>query len=269
MSAFDAIPPSTSSPRPFPGFPDLLRAETIKLRRSLILGLALLFPLGLLMIAILVGFLVIKPADHATWRNWMSFTLVPWSNFLLPMMICLLSSLLLNLEHQNHQWKHLHALPIQRWKHFAAKQALLGLLLALSHGLLFLGLWLGGWALRLARPGIHFEAPSAPLVASLLGFILLASWAVAAVHTWLAARFPNLGVNVGIGLGGVMFIAVVARRPAMARAFPWAMPGCSLSDWMGGPEAVSPWVSVGLSVAMGFALLALACWDAQTRESES
>ena len=254
--------------RPVPSFLDLLQAEFIKLRRSLILGLALLFPLGLLMVATLVGFLVIGPTDHATWRNWMSFSLVPWSYFLLPMLICLLATLLLNLEHQNHQWKHLHALPVYRWKHLAAKQALMGLLLLFIHGILFLGFWGGGWLLKLARPSLQFEAPSASLAASLLGLLLLASWALAAAHTWLAARFPNLGVNLGIGLAGVACISVVARRPALAHVFPWAMPGCSLSDWMGGPEAASPWLAAGLSVGVGILLMGLACWDAQHRESE-
>ena len=65
----------------------LLCAESIKLRRSLILGLALIFPLGLLVVSILVGALVIRPGEGATWRQWMSFSLVPWAYFLLPMMV--------------------------------------------------------------------------------------------------------------------------------------------------------------------------------------
>jgi hypothetical protein len=266
MNEYDSLP--TRGVRPFPTFLDLLRAESIKLRRSLILGLALLFPLGLLTVAIIVGCLLIKPLDHATWRNWMAFTLVPWSYFLLPMLVCLLSTLLLNLEHQNHQWKHLHALPVHRWKHLAAKQVLLGLLLGFSHGLLFLGFWGGGWLIRVARPSIHWEAPSAWAAASLLGFLFLASFALAAIHSWLAVRFPNLAVNLGMGLAGVALISVVSRRPAMARAYPWAMPSCSLFDWMGGPEAVSPWVSVGFSVAFCALLIGLSWWDAQHRDSE-
>lgn len=250
-----------------PGFLSLLRAESLKLRRSLILGLALIFPLGLLTIAILVGFMVITPRDHATWRGWMSFTLVPWTSLLLPMQVCLLSTLLMNLEHQNHQWKHLHALPVRRWKHFATKQAMLGLLLLLGHLLLLVGFYLGGWVLKLARPTLHLESPRPLLAASLLGLIFLASWAMAAAHTWLAARFPNLAVNLGIGLAGVMLIGAVSQRPAMARAFPWSMPGKGLFDWMGGAEAGSPWLVIGLSLGIGTALLLLACWDAQRRDS--
>jgi hypothetical protein len=245
----------------------LLHAESLKLRRSLILGLALIFPLGLLTIAIIVGFLMITPHDGATWRGWMSYTLVPWASFLLPMQVCLLSTLLLNLEHQNHQWKHLHALPVSRWKHHAAKQAMLGLLLLLGHLLLLAGFYVGGWMLKLARPSLHLESPSFLLAVSLLGLIFLASWALASAHTWMAARFPNLAVNLGIGLAGVMFIAVVSRRPAMARAFPWSMPSKTLFDWMGGPETASPWVAVGLSLTIGTVLVILACWDAQQRDS--
>lgn len=256
-----------SHPAERPGFMSLLRAEGLKLRRSLILGLALIFPLGLLTIAILVGFMVIAPGDHATWRGWMSYSLIPWSHFLLPMQVCLLSTLLMNLEHQNHQWKHLHALPVSRWKHHATKQAMLGLLLLLGHLLLFGGFWLGGWVLKLARPSLHLESPRPFLAATVLGLLFLGSWAMAAAHTWLAARFPNLAVNLGIGLAGVMFIAVVAQRPTMARAFPWSMPGKGLSDWMGGPDAASPWLVVGLSLIIGTTLLLLACWDAQRRDS--
>lgn len=244
----------------------LLRAESLKLRRSLILGLALLFPLGLLTVAILVGAIVVKPGDGASWRGWMSFTLVPWASFLLPMLVCLLSTLLLNLEHQNHQWKHLNALPVSRWKHLAAKQIILGVLLLLAH-LLLTGFYFGGWALKLARPALHLEAPLLSVACGLLCLLFLSSWAMASVHTWLASRFPHLGVNLGLGISGVALIAVAANRPWLARCVPWAMPGMGLSDWMGGPDSVSPWGTALLSLTLGTLLGGLACWDAGRRES--
>ncbi len=244
----------------------LLIVESIKLRRSLILGLALLFPLGLLVISILVGALVIEPGQGANWRQWMSFSLVPWAYFLLPMLVCLLATLLMNLEHQNHQWKHLNALPVARWKHLAAKQVLLGLLLLLAHLLLLAGFYLGGWALRLARPALLLEAPSLFLAATLVGMLFAASWAVASAHTWLAFRFSNMGVNLGLGITGVVLIGAASQRPAMARCLPWAMPSMGLTDWMG-PNTPSAWCVVGISLGLGTLLLLLACWDAGARES--
>lgn len=245
----------------------LFRAELIKVRRSLILGLALLFPLGLLTVTFLVAALVIKPGDGASWHQWMSYSLVPWACFLLPMLLCLMPTLLLGLEHQNHQWKHLHALPVSRWKHHAAKQLLLGLLMLLAHLLLLAGFVLGGWVLKATRPAMHLEAPELQLASQLLGILFLGSWAMASVHTWLAARFPNLGVNLGVGITGVALITVASQRPEVARFVPWAMPSLSLSDWMAQPKGLAPWWPVIISLAMGTLILGLACWDAGTRES--
>ena len=245
----------------------LFRAEAIKLRRSLILGLALLFPLGLLVISISVGALVITPGEGATWRSWMTFSLVPWAYFFLPMLVCLLATQLLNLEHQNHQWKHLNALPVARWKHLATKQCILGILLFLSHLLLVAGYCAGGWVLRMARPALHWELPNLFQAATVLGILWAASWAMMGVHTWLAFRFSNLGVNLGLGITGVALIAVASRKPETARFLPWAMPSMGLTDWMGLEKPVTPWVVVGISLGMGTLLMALACRDAHKRES--
>lgn len=245
----------------------LLHAESIKLRRSLILGLALLFPLGLLVVSTLALALIVKPGEGASWKGWIIVSLIPWASFLLPMLACLLATLLLNLEHQNHQWKHLNALPVSRWKHLAAKQVALGLLLLLAHLLLLAGFMLGGWAMNLARPSLHLGAPNLSQACGLVGLLFLASWAMAGAHTWLASRFSHLGVNLGLGMVGIALIAVVSQRPALARCLPWAMPMMGLTDWMGGPEAAPLWTASGLSVILGTLLLVLACWDAQKRET--
>ena len=142
------------------------------------------------------------------------------------------------------------------------------MLLLLAHLLLLAGFYLGGWALRLGRPALHLEAPSLLLAARLLGTLFLSSWAMASIHTWLASRFSNLGVNLGLGITGVGLIAVASRRPEMARCLPWAMPSMGLTDWMG-PDAPSPWLVAGLSVAIGTLLLLMACLDAGSRESAS
>lgn len=245
----------------------LLHAESIKLRRSLILGLALLFPLGLLVVSTLALALIVKPGEGASWKGWMMVSLIPWASFLLPMLTCLLATLLLNLEHQNHQWKHLNALPVSRWKHVAVKQVTLGLLLLLAHLLLLAGFLLGGWVMNLARPVLHLGAPKLSLACGLLGILFVGSWAMAGAHIWLASRFSHLGVNLGFGMIGIALIAVVSQRPAMARCLPWAMPMMGLTDWMGGPESASPWIVMTISVVLGTLLLALACWDAQKRET--
>lgn len=245
----------------------LVRAECIKLRRSLILGLALLFPLGLLVVSLLVGLLVIAPQDRATWQGWATYSLVPWASFLLPLLVCLLATLVLNLEHQNHQWKQVHCLPVSRWKPFAAKLILLLGLLLLAHLLLLAGFFAGGWALRLVRPTLQFEAPNLVVAGRILGLLYLASWAMASLHGWLAARFAHLGVNLGLGITGVMLILVVNQRPAMARFLPWAMPGAGLADRLD-PRSPSPWLVPVISLAMGALLAAMGCWDAHHRESE-
>jgi hypothetical protein len=168
--------------------------------------------------------------------------------------------LLLNLEHQNQQWKNLNSLPVRRWKHLAAKQLMLGALLLLAHLLLLAGFYLGGWAL-------NRETPSLLLAARVLGIIFAASWAMIGAHTWLAARFSHLGVNLGLGITGVTLIMATSRWPEMARFYPWAMPGMGLMDWMGLDNPATPWLVVGVSLAMGTLLMGLACWDADWRES--
>jgi len=210
--------------------------------------------------------IIVKPADGPSWRGWMTFTLIPWATFLLPLLVCLLATLLLNLEHQNHQWKHLNALPVSRWKHYATKPFILGWLLLMAHLLLLAGFFVGGWVIKWARPTLHLENPSLVFTSKLLGLLFLTSWAMLSTHTWLASRFSNLGVNLAVGIGGFVLSGVASQRPAMARFLPWAMPSLGITDWMG-PNTPTPWLVVGISLTIGSVLFALACWDAQHRES--
>ncbi len=244
----------------------LMQTEMLKLRRSSILAVALLFPLGLFVVSLLTCLLVVTPQDGASWRGWVTMTLWPWSTFLLPMMSCLLATLMWNMEHQNQQWKQLNALPVARWKHMAAKQLLLAGLVGLGHLLLALCFCLGGFVVQGLRPALSFQNPEPFFALSLLVPVFLATWALLAVHSWLAARFTQLSVNLGLGIVGVVLVGAVQMRPAMARYYPWAMPSLCYGDFVN-PQIGSGWAMASVSLGVALVLMALACWDMQKRES--
>ena len=138
-----------------------LKAEALKMKRTLVLWLAFLAPL-VVVVFILVGYLDrgkewLGTGLENAWIEFAQSVDIFWALLMLPLFITLQTALLAGLEHQSEQWKHLYALPVPRWTVVAAKQAVTAALIGLSHLMLICLTLLGGWLLWLLRPGLGFH----------------------------------------------------------------------------------------------------------------
>jgi lantibiotic transport system permease protein len=212
-----------------------LEAEMLKTRRTLALTLAFLAP------ALVVGLefcILIQrangpfPEGKSPWLSLSQSTLVIWTLLMLPLFITLETALLGGLEHASKNWKHIFALPISRGAVYAAKQIVAMALMGLSSLTLWAAILAAGYALRLLKPGIGFEAP-APLWVilrfAMVGY--LASWLIIALHTWVAMHWSSFVVACSVGIAATV-IAVVLINSDYGPYYPWTLPALLSMDAM-------------------------------------
>lgn len=200
-----------------------LWVEIRKLSGSLALLLLVSVPALLSLIVLLA---MIANRRGPTWRAIIfDFAFPIWAFFLLPMAVTALATLLGNIEHRSGMWDHWLALPVARWRIFAAKLAVaLGAMAVMT--LLMLGFTLLAAALGGAVSG---RPPVGPLDWAAIGHRALLIIASAACFTclqlWVALRFANFVVSLGFGIGGTLIaIAVTMTRSTQADYFPWVLP---------------------------------------------
>lgn len=201
----------------------LLRTEWRKLGGSLALLFALLAPA-------LPGLLAaLAMATNRRASSWASivgqFALPLWTLFLLPMCLAAFTTLVAQIEYRGRGWDHLLALPIARWRIFAAK-ALVVLAAAAVMTLLMLAFAIAGAALGGAISG---RMPVGALPWSAwglqLGQVLAAGLLMAVLQLWAALRFGNFVVPLAVGIGGTLVaLAVAITRTHQADWFPWVLP---------------------------------------------
>ena len=95
-----------------------LIVEARKLNRSLAAVLAVAAPS---LIAIFVFFNMLRGKQAAPWDMWMLNASAIWAFFMLPMSVTALTALVAHMEHGPKSWDHLRALPLPRWRLYAAK----------------------------------------------------------------------------------------------------------------------------------------------------
>jgi hypothetical protein len=242
-----------------------LDAETLKLKRTLALGLAFLAPLSL-------GFLLVvmfaqqgpsnKQIDH--WKSLVQNTQVMWSLLMLPLFITLQMGLLANIEHGNKTWKSLYAQPLPRWSIYAAKQVISLVLIALSMVVLVGVMFLSGKLVQIIDPAFHFDRPfpwGMALTATTVAF--LASWLIAAFHLWFSIRVPSFVAAMAVGIVGTIAAVLVIESDKYGPYYPWTLPGTSAMNVLQGKSFAGPLV-IGLVGGLVFGLLG--CLDASRRE---
>lgn len=199
----------------------VLGVEISKLNRSLAALLAVAGP-GL--IGILQFFTALRVERVQTWDMYMRGGLGIWAFFMMPMCVTALTALVAQMEHGPKSWDHLRALPLPRWRLYAAKAvctfAVLG---AMTVGVL-VAAGLAGALLSLVAPG---KGPEGVLDLGshlrLAGMVLLAGLLMFALQLWAALRFANFVPALAMGIGGTLF-SVAATSAETGVFFPWQMP---------------------------------------------
>jgi ABC-2 type transport system permease protein len=242
-----------------------LDAETLKLKRTLALGLAFLAPLS-------IGFLLVvmfaqmgpPNKDVDPWKGLIQNGHVLWSLLMLPLFITLQMGLLANIEHGNKAWKLLYAQPLPRWSIYAAKQTISLVLIALSMVMLVGVMFASGKLLEVINPTFRFDQPfpwRTTILATTVAF--LASWLIVAFHLWFSIRVPSFVASMAVGIVGTVAAVLVIQSDKYGPYYPWTLAGTSAMNAMQGKSFTS---SLIIGVVGGLVIALVGCWDASRRE---
>ncbi|MBT9394989.1 ABC transporter permease [Hymenobacter sp. NST-14] len=261
--------PAYPLPGPLTQLRHTLAADTLKLKRTAALWLAL----GGGALPVLLNFLIfyfkgrylVKAGDNP----WLQYVGMSWqtaSVLLLPMFVVLLTGLVVNLENRASGWKHLLAQPVGRGAVFGSKLLLLLALNAVAQ-VLYVGLLLAaGHLLGAVRPGLGFQSHSIELlpVLRMLGHSYLASLGILGVQYAAALIFRSFVGPLALGIGGIVS-ALTLLRWEYIHLVPYAAPTVVLrlmkfDPGLTVPAALAPaeWHSLlwfGVSLVAGYVVL--------------
>ena len=199
----------------------VLSVEARKLNRSLAMILALAAP-GL--IAVFLFFNLLRAKGHRPWEIWTQGSIGVWAFFMLPMSITALTALVAHMEHGPRAWDHLRALPVARWKLYAAKAVCV---VAIIAAMSVLNVLLSVGAISVAAALKPAVAPTGALdmthFLAAVGKVVLAAILMIAIQLWTALRFSSFVPALTLGIGGTFF-SVVATSAKQGVFFPWQMP---------------------------------------------
>lgn len=242
-------------------------AEWMKLRHTLAAWLVLIAPLVIVFLAVM-QFSVAKfhgPGDtppEQIWQGYCNGMFTLWTFLMLPLYVCLQASLLAQLEHGNHQWKHLLALPVPRWSHYLAKCTVLLVMVLVSTLVLFVLTPLGGFVVMKLAPtyGLAGPAPWGWLFVRAMAS-LAAAGMMMALQIWVALRWRSFTVSIGVGIACTVTAFLTGQSARFGPWFPWSMP----SQVFAGEGAHMQQVAVAGIIGCAVLLIAGA-WDFSRRE---
>lgn len=198
-----------------------LSVELRKLNRSLAAVLAVAAPS---LIAIFAFFNLLRADKAPPWAMFLQASTGIWAYFMLPMSVTALTALVAHMEHGPRSWDHLRALPVPRWRLYAAKAVcvigIVVIMTALNLVLTFGAISLAGTIKPALAP---IGDPDLSRLALLNAKVVAAALLLIAIQFWTAVRFSSFVPALALGIGGTFF-SVVATSAKEGVFFPWQMP---------------------------------------------
>ncbi|WP_297509319.1 ABC transporter permease [uncultured Caulobacter sp.] len=236
----------------------MLSVELRKLNRSLAAVLALAAPS---LMGAFLFFVLLRGTKPAVWSSWLQASTQIWAYFMLPMSVTALTALVAHMEHGPRAWDHLRALPVPRWRIYAAKALCVIALVLVMTGLNLLVSCAAISAAGALKPLVAPKgAPDLAHLLALNGKVVAAAVLLIAIQLWTALRFSSFVPALALGIGGTFF-SVVATNAKEGVFFPWQMPVNMLA---GDPARVSTALSLGCG--LGLVALVLAVLHLARRE---
>jgi hypothetical protein len=242
----------------------VLKAEGLKLKRTLALRLAICGPMTIVLLVF--GMYAerggkIGGADPLT--GFAQLVLTIWTIIMFPLYAALVATLIAAIEHQSESWKHLLALPVDRVTIFAAKWIAGAGLLLLSSLVLSAGVSVAAEILRLMKSA--WSSSPLPFVMIFRGALLSFCGAgfLFSIQMWISLRWRNFlpGLVLAVMALVLMFIAIPRGLAFFGSLFPWSLPAMAMA-----PHNPYRPIAIGLGLLGGAAVGAIACWDLSRRE---
>lgn len=207
-----------------------LAAEQVKLRHTLAAWMVVLAPMLVVLLSVLQISLsrLHGPSSLSGQEAWMRFAsglFVLWVFLMLPLFVTLQAALLANMEHGPQTWKHLLALSLPRWSHYAAKLFVLAAMVVTATALLALATPLAGWVIMHTQPafGIAGPAPWRWLAVHASACVAAAGLMIA-LQAWVAMRWQSFTTSVFVGVAGTVAGFLIGQSARFGPWFPWSMP---------------------------------------------
>jgi hypothetical protein len=249
----------------------VLRAELLKMRRTIALKMVVLAPAVVLLLILFMASEAPFSTLHRNgvrneWANLVRLNLWFWALLMLPLYITLETALLAGIDHSDNQWKSLFARPVPRWTFFVAKLTAAVAMTGISTFLLLCGMVLSGLVLPHLEPQLHFDTP-VPWAAMLqqssqiFGLVMLAL----TIQHWVSLRWRSFSVAIGTGIIGTVigFFAAAAGQQVggWPQYFPWALPILVVAKQ---PHNI-PQI-LAFSSALAIVVAVAGCWEFCRRE---
>jgi hypothetical protein len=236
-----------------------LSTEFMKLRHTLAFWCILIGPAAitaLMFLSELTRKAPIFPSDYNAWQGALDNSLTLWAVLFLPLYAALQSTLLAQLEHANQQWKYLYALPVPRAAYFAAKWAMVILVVAVTNILLEMFILAGGQVMQLIQPVWGYDAPIPwGSFAEAYAAITLAGSFIVSLHLLISLWWRSFIPSLAVGLIAAMSNLFIMSSDTYNHFDPYLFPVLALRG-----EGGERQVALIAGVAAGLALAVVGGW---------
>ncbi|MFY0804746.1 ABC transporter permease [Peribacillus frigoritolerans] len=197
----------------------MLASEKLKLKRTLLIPISYIYPVAVILLSLLIVGLQ-KDNLAANHNNmWESMVVVVHYlyMFTIPLAITVVTSNLINLEHQTNSWKLLYSLPVNRSSYYFSKLFYILFLCSTSAVIVFIGLIVIGKVLNFGG-GIPFL-----LLLKESFFPLIGALPIITFQLWLSLKFSNQVFPIGIGVFSAVCVFFLQINKTTSLIF-WAYP---------------------------------------------
>ncbi len=238
-------------------------AESLKLRRTLVLRLAVIAPLFIVLLQLGVYLARGEDVERAATNPVAGFArgiVTLWTLLFLPFWATLAASLCASLDHSSNHWDQLFALPMSRWPVYAAKWIVVFGLVVLSSICLPLFAVAAIEVLKQVRIEWKDAVLPWPLLLNGVSRSCGACLLLISLQCWLSLRWRSFLVALGVGIAGIMSgIILISAPPTFLSLYPWTAAAAAASPRE--PLLALVWGTCG-----GLAITVVACWHLSVRD---
>ncbi len=203
-----------------------LTAESYKLKRTPILWISLIGGVTSAIIVFLLFYFLIDEfieLNKSPWARYYQLSYNLMSTLLLVPYVILVTSTIVQSEHNSNAWKYLYALPVKKGNIYFPKLIMTVALMGLTLVIFFLTSTLAGYLLSILRP--EYEFSNYPMnVGSWISLVVhsfVSILGVTAIQYWISIRWKNYIIPIGIGMMGFILSILVVGEEKFAVFLPY------------------------------------------------